>query len=102
MRCCGGGSSAAAEAEDSDVRDELFVVAGDLVCVLVGVEVKASATVTSADFHGLRRLKTIAGKRFTGGVVLYDGESSASFGEGLYAVPLRALWDPFDPRVRSP
>jgi predicted AAA+ superfamily ATPase len=69
---------------------------------LAGVEVKASATVTGADFHGLRRLKAIAGKRFTGGVVLYDGENSASFGDGLYAVPLRALWEPFDPRVQSP
>jgi hypothetical protein len=61
---------------------------------LAGVEVKASATVTSADFHGLRRLKTAAGKRFVGGVVLYDGESSAGFGDGFYAVPLRALWEP--------
>ena len=60
---------------------------------LAGVEVKASATVTPADFRGLRKLKEAAGKRFTGGVVLYDGETSASFGEGLYAVPLRALWE---------
>ncbi len=27
------------------------------------------------------------------GVVLYDGEASASFGEGLYAVPIRVLWE---------
>ena len=60
---------------------------------LVGVEVKAAATVTSADFRGLRKLKEAAGKRFAGGVVLYDGETSASFGDGLRAVPLRALWE---------
>lgn len=60
---------------------------------LVGVEVKASATVTAADFRGLRRLKEAAGERFAGGVVLYDGETSASFGEGLRAVPLRLLWE---------
>jgi len=60
---------------------------------LAGVEVKAAATVTAADFRGLRKLKEAAGKRFAGGVVLYDGETSASFGEGLYAVPLRALWE---------
>ena len=60
---------------------------------VAGVEVKASATVTSADFRGLRKLKDAAGKRFAGGVVLYDGETSAGFGDGLYAVPIRALWE---------
>jgi len=60
---------------------------------VAGVEVKASATVTSADFRGLRKLKEVSGKRFAGGIVLYDGEMSASFGDGLYAVPVRALWE---------
>ena len=60
---------------------------------LAGVEVKTAATVTEADFRGLRKLRDAAGKRFAGGVVLYDGETSASFGDGLHAVPLRALWE---------
>ena len=60
---------------------------------VAGVEVKAAATVTAADFRGLRKLKDAAGKRFAGGVVVYDGETSASFGEQLHAVPLRALWE---------
>ncbi len=60
---------------------------------IAGVEVKASATVTAADFRGLRKLKEAAGKRFAAGVVLYDGETSAGFGDGLYAVPIRALWE---------
>ena len=60
---------------------------------LVGIEVKASATVNAADFRGLRRLQTVSGARFAGGVVLYDGETTASFGAGLHAVPLRALWE---------
>jgi predicted AAA+ superfamily ATPase len=60
---------------------------------LFGVEVKASATVTPADFSGLRSLRTAAGSKFAGGVVLYDGESSAGFGDGLHAVPVRALWE---------
>jgi predicted AAA+ superfamily ATPase len=61
--------------------------------LLAGVEVKAAATVTRADFRGLRRLQDASGKRFAGGVVLYDGELSVSFGAGLYAVPLRSLWE---------
>ena len=63
--------------------------AGDVA----GVEVKASATVTAADFRGLRKLKAAAGKKFAGGVVLYDGETVAGFGDGLYAVPVGLLWE---------
>ena len=54
---------------------------------------KAGATVSAADFRGLRKLKEVVGKRFVRGVVLYDGETSASFGDGLHAVPIRALWE---------
>ncbi|MBI2753731.1 MAG: ATP-binding protein [Betaproteobacteria bacterium] len=59
---------------------------------LAGVEVKAGATVTAADFRGLQKLRDGTGKRFVAGVVLYDGETNASFGEGLYAVPHSELW----------
>lgn len=60
---------------------------------LAGVEVKAAATVTASDFRGLRKLREAAGKRFAAGVVLYDGEASVGFGEGFFAVPIRALWE---------
>lgn len=60
---------------------------------IAGVEIKAAATVTAADFRGLRKLKEAAGRKFTAGVVLYDGESSAGFGEGLHAIPIRTLWE---------
>jgi predicted AAA+ superfamily ATPase len=60
---------------------------------LAGIEIKASATVTGADFRGLRKLKEASGRRFAAGIVLYDGEACASFGDGMFAVPLRALWE---------
>ncbi len=60
---------------------------------VAGVEVKASATVTAADFRGLKKLATAVGDSFRGGVVLYDGETSASFGNRMYAIPVRALWE---------
>ncbi|HET8798508.1 MAG TPA: ATP-binding protein [Thermoanaerobaculia bacterium] len=60
---------------------------------VAGIEIKAAATVHPSDFRGLRRLKEATGKRFTSGVVLYDGETTASFGENLFAVPVRALWE---------
>ncbi len=60
---------------------------------IAGVEVKASATVTAADFRGLRKLRENTGERFAAGVVLYDGETTAPFGERLFAVPVRRLWE---------
>ena len=60
---------------------------------VAGVEVKAGATVTAADFRGLRKLKAATGSRFAGGAVMYDGEMCVSHGDGLYAVPIRRLWE---------
>jgi predicted AAA+ superfamily ATPase len=60
---------------------------------IAGVEVKAGATVTAADFRGLRKLAAAAGRHFAAGVVLYDGETSARFGDNLHAVPIRELWE---------
>ena len=60
---------------------------------LAGVEVKSSATVTNADFRGLRKLQSGVADRFVAGVVLYDGETTVSFGERLFAVPIRRVWE---------
>ncbi len=72
---------------------EVDVVMERGVREIVGVEVKTGATVTAADFRGLRKLKEAAGRRFVRGIVLYDGETSASFGDDLHAVPMRDLWE---------
>jgi len=60
---------------------------------MVAVEVKAAATVTEKDFRGLKKLKGIAGQSWKMGIVFFDGEIPLSFGEGLYAVPIAALWN---------
>jgi hypothetical protein len=49
--------------------------------------------VTAADSRRVRKLKDATGKRFAAGVVLYDGEMSVGFGDRLYAIPIRALWE---------
>ena len=59
---------------------------------IVGVEVKASASLTQGDFDGLRELAGAAGKRFTRGVVLYTGDQLVPFEAHLWAVPLGVLW----------
>ena len=60
---------------------------------LAGVEVKAAATVNDADLRGLRKLKAATGERFAAGALLYNGDHCLSFGAGIYAVPLSALWN---------
>ncbi|TLY99683.1 MAG: DUF4143 domain-containing protein [Gammaproteobacteria bacterium] len=60
---------------------------------VAGIEVKAAATVVEGDFRGLRKLREAAGQRFRSGVVLYDGTASVSFGDGLFAVPIRRVWE---------
>jgi len=58
---------------------------------LIGIEVKASATVDAGDFKSLRKLQSMAGTQFSSGIVLYDGAQALSFGDRLWAVPLSAL-----------
>ncbi len=72
---------------------EVDIVIERGVTALAGVEVKASATVKTSDFKGLRKLQDATGKRFAGGVLLYNGNNTLSFGKNLYALPLRKLWE---------
>ncbi|MDP9013581.1 MAG: ATP-binding protein [Pseudomonadota bacterium] len=76
---------------DKDQDEVDFVVENELG-EIVGIEVKASATVGGGDFKGLKKLAAAAGKDFKLGVVLYDGEQSLPFGDGLYAAPISCLW----------
>ncbi len=57
------------------------------------VDVKLSATVTTKDFRGLRKIQSALGNRFKSGIVLYDGEELLPFGERLWAIPLGRVWD---------
>jgi uncharacterized protein len=59
---------------------------------LIGVEVKAGATVHTEDLAGLRHLANLAGDRFVAGYVLYTGQQTLPYGEHIRAVPMEALW----------
>lgn len=60
---------------------------------VIGIEIKAGATVTSSDFKGLRKLKSIAGNQFLMGIILYDGDNPAQHEEKLFSIPLASLWE---------
>lgn len=60
---------------------------------VAGVEVKVGATVGETDLRGLRKLRAAAGARFAAGAVLYDGSAVIDFGDALFGVPVRRLWE---------
>jgi hypothetical protein len=59
---------------------------------VIGVEVKAAATVSTDDFRHLRWLADRLGDRFAGGYVLHLGQQAYRFGERYMALPLSAMW----------
>lgn len=71
---------------------EVDIVIENRSHALVGIEVKASATVRDSDFKGLRRLQRQVGKKLKSGILLYDGERILPFGDAMLAVPINLLW----------
>ncbi len=59
---------------------------------VIGVEVKAGASVRTEDLAGLRNLANHLGDRFVAGYVLYTGQQTLPFGEKIKALPVDALW----------
>ena len=59
---------------------------------IVGVEVKAAASVAGSDLKGLEELRKVAGKRFHRGIILYTGRATLPFGPDIWALPLSAVW----------
>jgi predicted AAA+ superfamily ATPase len=71
---------------------EVDVVLEDSLGRIVGIEVKATASVGKQDFLGLEALAEATGKRFVRGLVLYRGVKSVPFGVKYIALPVDALW----------
>jgi hypothetical protein len=71
---------------------EVDIVLENDIGEIVGIEVKAAATVNKGDFRGLQKLRNAAGDNFRLGVVLHDGENVLPFGDGLFSAPFASLW----------
>ena len=80
---------------DKDQAEVDFVIentAGDII----GIEVKAAASVTSGDLRGLKKLAGLAAPAFRAGIVLYDGVETLPLGQAsgkpLWAMPVSTLF----------
>ncbi len=71
---------------------EVDVVLEDRSGRIVGIEVKAGATLGTNDIKGMKALAEIAGKRFHRGIVLYGGQDTIPFGSRIHAMPINTLW----------
>lgn len=59
---------------------------------VVGIEVKAVATVVAKDLNGLKHLRKTVGEKFKRGILLYTGDQLVNFDENLVAVPMSIFW----------
>ncbi|MDD4944765.1 MAG: ATP-binding protein [Rhodoferax sp.] len=73
-------------------QDEIDLVLEDRQGRVIGIEVKASATVRPQDLRGLRQLQAAVGDKFVHGLVLHDHDRITPFDEKLHAVPVSMLW----------
>jgi predicted AAA+ superfamily ATPase len=73
-------------------QDEVDIVIENDQGAVVGIEIKAGATVNVGDFKGLRKLADACGKSFRLGVVLFDEGRAVPFGDRLFAAPISCLW----------
>jgi uncharacterized protein len=73
-------------------QDEVDLVIEDRRGRVIGIEVKASATVRSNDLRGLRQLQAAVGSKFVQGLVLHDHDRITPFDQKLHAGPVSLLW----------
>jgi len=73
-------------------KNEVDIVLENRRGDVVGIEVKSSATVSAADFAGMRKLAEACGEKFRQGILLYDHDRVVPFGENMFAAPLSSLW----------
>ncbi len=59
---------------------------------VAGVEVKLTSTPLERHARHLVRMRARLGDRFTVGLVVHAGQVTLPLGEGIWAVPISALW----------
>jgi len=98
MECCKHAQWALNDVSIYHFRDknqhEVDIVLEQTNGQLVGVEIKASASVEIKDFKGLIKLAEFSGERFSHGVIFYSGNDILPFHQKdkkFYAIPIGVL-----------
>lgn len=86
--------------QDRDGR-EVDVILETPAGRVVGIEVKATATVRGEDFRHLAMQRDRLGTDFVAGVVFFTGDRPLPFGDRLLAVPISMLWNGVSPPVTN-
>lgn len=73
-------------------QEEVDLVLEDARGRIIGIEVKAAATLRPNDFSGLRKLQEAAGEKFVQGVLLHDHDRVTPHSEKIRAAPVSLLW----------
>jgi uncharacterized protein len=73
-------------------QDEVDIVIEDRQGRIIGIEVKAAATLRPKDFSGLRKLREAAGERFVRGLILHDHDRITPVDENIHGAPISLLW----------
>jgi predicted AAA+ superfamily ATPase len=76
----------------TQMGQEVDIILEDRAGTIVGIEVKASANLSSKDIKGLKMLQEIVGEKFYRGIVLYDGQNSYQLDDNIIAMPIESLW----------
>ena len=77
---------------ERDGRREVDVIAELAGGRVVGVEIKAAASVGRSDARHLSWLSETMQERFAGGVVLHTGRDTFELGDRILAAPVSTLW----------
>ena len=77
----------------SQSGEEVDVVLEDSRGRVVGIEVKATESVRTDDFKGLRVLASSLGERFQRGLLIHTGQDVIPFQADIQAVPVGCLWE---------
>jgi predicted AAA+ superfamily ATPase len=95
MECCKHAQWASNDVSLYHFRDkqknEVDIVLEQADSKVIGIEIKASASVCVGDFKGLRKLAEFTGKNFSYGAVFYSGQHILPFHQGefkFYALPM--------------
>jgi uncharacterized protein len=76
---------------DRDGREVDFILEGPQGQI-VALEIKATMSPGRDAVRHLKWLKERLGPKLTAGIVLHLGPHSSSYGDGIYALPVSALW----------